>query len=127
MELSYCGLCCDECPAGKATRSGDRDALLKVARSWSKSFGARYTVEDVTCDGCKSTGGRLSRYCRECKVRPCAQGRGLGTCAECGDYPCDDLAAFLRMAPEAKRNLESARRKANAKKPKRAKRAKRVG
>ena len=112
MELAYCGLSCDECHAGKATRAGDRDALLKVARNWSKSFGAKYTIDDVTCDGCKSPGDRLSRYCHECKVRPCAQGRGLGTCAECGDYPCDDLAAFLRMAPEAKRNLEAAKRRA---------------
>ena len=121
MELAYCGLSCDGCHAGKATRSGDRDALLKTARAWSKGFGGKYTVEDVTCDGCKSTGGRLSRYCHECKVRPCAQGRGLGTCTECGEYPCDNLAAFLRMAPEAKRNLEAARRKAQAKKAKRGK------
>ena len=116
VELSYCGLSCDKCQAGTATRKGDRDMLARTAREWSKAFGSRYTVEDVTCDACKSPSARKSRYCRECKVRPCAQGRGLGTCAGCGDYPCDTLAAFLRTAPEAKRNLEAARRKAKAKK-----------
>jgi hypothetical protein len=120
-ELSYCGLSCNECQAGKATREGDRELLGKTARAWSKAFGSRYTVEDVTCDGCKSPGGRKSRYCRECKVGPCAEGRGLGTCAECGDYPCDNLAAFLRMAPEAKRNLEAERTKRKAKRGKKAK------
>jgi len=126
-KLSYCGLSCDECQAGKATRTGDRDALLKVSRAWTRSFGSKYTVDDVTCDGCRSPGGRRSRYCRECKVRPCAEGRGLGTCAECAEYPCDTLAAFLRMAPEAKRNLESARGKAKAKRSNSVKKDKKGG
>ena len=119
-ELSYCGLSCGKCQAGTATRKGDRELLGKTARAWSKAFGSRYTAEDVTCDGCRSQSGRKSRYCRECKVRPCAQARGLGTCAECAEYPCDTLAAFLRMAPEAKRNLEALRGKAKAKKGKKA-------
>lgn len=41
-----------------------------------------------TCDGCQSTGDKLSFYCSSmCSIRKCALEKGVLTCAHCDDYP----------------------------------------
>jgi hypothetical protein len=108
MERTYarCGLVCEECPAMRATRSGDGEALARTAAQWTRALGLEFTRDSIQCDGCLVEGGRRSAYCARCEVRPCAEARGVATCADCGDYPCEVLAAFLEHAPDAEENLE---------------------
>lgn len=105
---AYCGLDCRECDAYKATRAGDQEWKERLLRDWADRR-AEHALEDIECDGCKSA--RISGYCRElCSVRPCAMEKRVGTCAECGDYPCRKLKEYLSTDPVAKTNIERIRR-----------------
>jgi len=109
--IAFCGLICTECRAFLATRSGDKNERAKIARLWSKHFRRKFEAEDVLCDGCPRTDGRRSGYCRDvCDIRPCAQGRGLKSCAYCESYECEKLQKFFRMAPKAKLVLDKIRK-----------------
>ncbi len=80
---TYCGLYCGACPAYVATQEGH---IAEQAAKWQ----AR--VDDVTCFGCKTT--VVSKYCRSCEIKSCAQERGLESCAECDTFPCTLLISF---------------------------------
>jgi len=86
--IASCGLICTECPGYIATRSGDEEALAKVAAEWSVEYGGQIGTEDVRCNGCLSPDGPWMSHCSVCKIRACASGKGLDTCAGCDDYAC---------------------------------------
>jgi hypothetical protein len=95
--IAYCGLICDNCPAYRATRSGDPADLETVLIHWRETFDIPYLNEaDVVCDGCRAE-GRLNSYCRLCAVRSCAQAQGVSNCAFCSDYPCAELKRLLTV------------------------------
>jgi len=48
-------------------------------------------------------------HCAECEIRACGTGKNVETCAECTDYACDKLTAFLEYVPEAKMVLDGLR------------------
>ncbi len=103
-DIAYCGLNCRLCnlttilPAA-ATR------LREIMQNdgWEQ-FGAMLYPEfegfwkilaelagmRESCPLCKGGCGNP-----ECKLRLCAQDRGLKLCAECADYPCPDLREFF--------------------------------
>ena len=110
QNIAYCGLNCVECPANIARQTNDQELREKTAKAWS---GAGFTVkaEQVNCEGCHST-GELFFHCHQCGVRNCASGKGMNTCAECGEYPCEDkLQALWKQlnAPNAQKTLDSMR------------------
>jgi hypothetical protein len=109
--IVYCGLDCAKCPAYIATQADDREALEKTAVMWREQFNSPYiTADNIVCDGCSTTDGRLSGYCSICEIRACALERGLETCAPCAEYDgCGKLAAFHEHAPEAKATLDELR------------------
>jgi hypothetical protein len=87
--IGYCGYSCHFC----AARSDDPTVRQRLVDGWRKIFGhEHYTAENVCCDGCRSE-GRLAD--KQCAVRPCASARGVESCAECGDFPCDKLKRLL--------------------------------
>ena len=45
----------------------------------------------------------------DCKIRSCAQERGVDNCASCGDYACDPLTDFFRIVPQARETLDALR------------------
>ncbi len=90
----------------RATSTGDAEALAHTAAQWTKAFGIEFTRETIQCDGCLAVDGRRSAYCAGCEIRPCAEARGVATCADCDDYVCEVLSAFLEHAPDAEENLE---------------------
>lgn len=102
--VPVCGPRCDQCPAYKATQSGNRAELEHIAAEWTKGLGKTFTAEDILCDGCRVEGGRLSAYCATCEIRLCAQGKGHPTCAHCDDYPCARI-----VAPPAREALDKIR------------------
>lgn len=107
--ISFCGLECDKCPAYIAKTTNNNDLRIKTAKLWS-SVGFTIKPEDVNCDGCHSNGILLG-HCSTCKVRHCGLERGYTTCAECGDYPCQNLQTLWKElhAEEAKETLDSLR------------------
>ncbi|MDD2202019.1 MAG: DUF3795 domain-containing protein [Firmicutes bacterium] len=107
--IAYCGLVCDECPAYLATQADDDEMRSNIAAEWSESYGCALTKEDINCDGCLGTKGRIVGYCNECSIRLCAAERGMENCAHCSSYACDNLERFLKGAPAAKALLDSLR------------------
>jgi hypothetical protein len=83
--LAYCGFDCADCPAYKATQSGDIAEQKQVASRWSKAVGKPMSIEQILCDGCRAGGGRMVAYCAECPIRLCAVKRDYPTCAHCPD------------------------------------------
>jgi len=94
--VAYCGVTCTDCQAYLATQADDREALEQAAAGWREYFDTPdITVEDILCDGCLTSDGRLTGYCRQCKIRSCAAARGVINCAHCDEYACEELERFL--------------------------------
>ena len=105
-----CGLVCDrDCPAYRATQANDAEAIRRMAEEASRALGRDVDPADGWCDGCMTESTRKAACCRECGIRSCAIGRGCSMCAECGDYACEQLAAFLKETPSAKAVLDGLR------------------
>ncbi len=104
--IAYCGLDCSKCEGYLAAQSGDAQAIAEVAEKWSRQFHADVKPEHVVCDGCKADGRQSFHCANTCEIRKCAVARGVGTCADCADFPCKPLEAVLNFAPEAKENLQ---------------------
>ncbi len=108
--IAYCGLDCGSCPALLATRRGDMEALARVAERWGAGTGTTIGAESILCDGCKSSTGRINKFCAICEIKDCAVGRGLATCAGCEEYACERLRRFPPFEVEGKSNLDRIRR-----------------
>ncbi len=108
--IAACGLICNvDCPAYQATQANDAEAIRRMAEQASRALGREVSTDDGWCNGCMTEGPRKAACCRECGIRACAVGRGLSTCAECADYVCEQLSAFLQETPTAKAVLEGLR------------------
>ncbi len=108
--IAYCGIDCSACPAFIATMKNDDAEKEKVASLWAKQFGIAVTKENINCWGCKAEGKPISKYCElMCKIRGCARGKSLGTCADCPDFACRQLSEFLLHAGPICRNCEASR------------------
>ena len=113
--IAYCGLMCHDCPVVKAEERRDEAARRAVAQDWSAAYATLFPdglpVAEVHCGGCKGDEQALFVYCRECRIRPCARGRGHDTCAACHEYDgCRILSGFFEAAPEPRAVLEAIRR-----------------
>jgi Protein of unknown function (DUF3795) len=108
--IAACGLDCAVCPAYVAAMTNDEALRKKTAEEWTKAFGFDCKPEMVNCHGCFATDGIQVSHCDECEIRQCAvTGKSLENCAACHEYTyCGKLAAFLKQAPEAKKNLADA-------------------
>lgn len=108
--IAYCGLNCTQCPSLIATAANDIESLKATAKMAREQWGvADATWETVKCTGCKGTGVRIA-YCADCKIRECAEAKGMETCAHCDDYACCEvLNSFIAEVPDAKANLEAIR------------------
>jgi hypothetical protein len=52
-----------------------------------------YTAENVACEGCKSKGDKIAD--KQCKARPCAREKGLESCAQCDEFPCNKVKDLI--------------------------------
>jgi hypothetical protein len=87
--IGYCGYSCHLC----AARSDDPAVRQRLVDGWRKIFGhENYTAENVQCDGCLSE-GRIADT--QCKARPCAREKGLVSCADCDEFPCDKMRFLM--------------------------------
>jgi hypothetical protein len=108
IDIAFCGLDCGACPAFHAVERLTVEERRAVADKWNVEFGGTHTAADIDCVGCTHE-GRHAPYCSVCDIRRCAIERAVTTCAECTDYGCDKLAAFLANAPHARENLAALR------------------
>ncbi len=104
--IAYCGLDCSKCVGFIATQSGDPKELERVAEIWSVQFNTPIKPEHVVCDGCKGVGRKSYHCANSCKMPPCCSAKGIQTCIECKEYPCEELSFILDNVPEAKSALE---------------------
>jgi hypothetical protein len=104
--VAYCGLCCDLC--AERCRIPKQAAQLKnsMATEGWEFFGAEAHEEFADfwtllgriagggCRGCRAGGGFPG-----CEIRKCAKNRGVSTCADCAEYPCERVAGVGRTYP----------------------------
>jgi hypothetical protein len=87
--IGYCGYNCHLC----AAQSDDPLVRQQLVDGWRRIFGLQdYTAENVKCDGCRSDGRVADQVCQ---ARPCAQERGLESCACCDAFPCDKMKHLM--------------------------------
>jgi hypothetical protein len=64
-------------------------------------------VESVPCAGCRPARGRPSVMAgRACATYVCLEGRGLTSCSDCPDFPCDKLAPCAHQADRLPHNTK---------------------
>ncbi|MHA1907376.1 MAG: DUF3795 domain-containing protein [Candidatus Thorarchaeota archaeon] len=107
--IAYCGLDCDACPAKLAKMNDDDDLRTKMQQEWG-SDEYPLSMNDINCDGCKTSDGVHFKFCASCSVRKCASEKGVETCAHCDNYGCDILETWLSNAgDESLQRLEKLR------------------
>ncbi len=103
--VARCGFRCDECMA-YAANNRSRDDQARVASAWSKYFGLKISPEKIRCNGC--FGERCAEYDlpeSSCAVRACVTERGMNTCADCYDYPCEKIESRMNGVEEVIRRF----------------------
>ncbi len=106
--IAYCGLDCSKCDAYIATVENSETKRQTTAQKWTQIYKTDIKPEQVNCDGCKSSGIKFF-HCNNCEIRQCCISKEVENCAECENYICDNLAAFVKLAPEAGLALEKLR------------------
>ena len=104
--IAYCGLVCSSCPTFIATQNDDDLAREQTAKMIKEKFGLSFKPEEINCDGCLASGGRLIGFCHTCEVRKCGMERSVENCSVCEDQPCDKLNQFHEFSPDAKASFE---------------------
>ncbi len=97
-----CGVFCGDCEIYIAYSTDNVEGQKRIAREFSAE-GKSITREQVKCLGCK--GNANNPWRGPCKVRLCAEDKGVEFCYQCLDYPCDDLEKSLARHPGARENL----------------------
>jgi hypothetical protein len=107
--IGACGLNCNECSAYKATQANDLDAIMQTIAEWKIAHGGDFKPEEVWCDGCMSPSDRKCSHTNVCHLRACVVARGLANCAECNDYGCEKMTAFVGDVPQMRDALAALR------------------
>jgi len=105
-EVTYCGLYCGMCASRRripAQAEEFRASLVKegydffgkeipvLAEGWGPFRAVLDHLALNPCPGCRAGGGYPA-----CPIRACARDRGVTTCAECAEWPCDKSAFLAR-------------------------------
>lgn len=108
--MAFCGIDCSKCPALVAHQTNDQELRKKTAQEWAKMFDYQFKPEEIDCVGCTVAEGVHVGYCGMCEIRACAQKKKVMHCGHCDEYGCERLTKFVANVPDAKANLESARK-----------------
>jgi len=83
--LGVCGLYCGACNHYQASFPRNAHLLRELVKKDK-------TVEDPTCQGCRSD--KLYPHCSKCIIRECAEDKGIDHCGDCIEAPCEMLTKF---------------------------------
>ena len=100
-----CGLFCGDCKIYIAYSTNNLSAQRRIASEFAPEQGKALAPEQVKCLGCK--GNMSSVWRNNCKIRLCAEDRGVEFCYQCLDYPCEAIEKFFGKHPEARENLRT--------------------
>jgi Protein of unknown function (DUF3795) len=98
--VARCGFKCDECMAYVANNHS-YDDQVKVASAWSKYFGLEVPADKLRCNGCR--GERCADHNlpeASCPISACVVERGMNTCADCIDFPCEKMESRMKGVEE---------------------------
>jgi hypothetical protein len=97
-----CGLDCFNCPVHLAQSDGE------IRKRIMENVGVSY--EDAICGGCRSVNGvcPLGRKhgAKQCETYSCVIAKGIETCADCTDFPCDKLQPSENLPAGVPHNLK---------------------
>lgn len=85
-----CGLPCFECPPYLA--QFDDQLAEKIAGVFNLD------PEQIKCKGCRDENGAPAHLPMECRVYKCTHEAGMTTCAECDNFPCENLHPYRDQA-----------------------------
>ena len=104
--VSRCGFRCDKCPAFSGNNKTFADQL-KTASGWARYFGLKMAPDKIRCNGCLSEDcGGYDLPDSECPIRPCVLERGMNSCADCFDFPCEKLETRMKSVNDAIANFK---------------------
>ncbi|MBU1050726.1 DUF3795 domain-containing protein [Candidatus Bipolaricaulota bacterium] len=86
---AFCGLYSGACPV---YLKRDHDWIVKKVL---EEHGM--ALEDLHCDGCRTD--VLSPSCQHCATRDCAKRKGLDSCSQCSEMPCEGISGFGKVRP----------------------------
>ena len=97
-----CGLDCFNCPVHLATGNGEIRKQIMATKGVS--------FEDAACGGCRSVDGFCplvrKHGAKQCETFACVQKKGIETCADCADFPCDRLQPSGNLPAGVPHNLK---------------------
>jgi hypothetical protein len=102
-----CGLDCFNCHFYLARK--DKDAMNMV-ENLSKEY--NIPVDIMLCKGCRSHNGRIPLQkhvfgeAHRCAAYECSQGKGIGYCGDCDEFPCDNLHPYADKASDLPHNIK---------------------
>lgn len=105
--IGYCGLDCERCDAYLATIHDDQALREKTAKLWAELNGAPILPEHINCVGCRIDGVKTLFCDQLCKIRQCAQEKGVTTCGNCEDMEqCQKIRMVISENPDVMENLK---------------------
>jgi len=101
--VAACGLYCGSCGIYIATQENDSEKILQYAMVLNQSY------EDTLCDGCGAV--RKSLHCSKmCTFIDCIQQKGVTSCTDCDEFPCQALNEFKSKMPHRAEIIDSQKR-----------------
>jgi hypothetical protein len=91
-----CGIACFNCPAYLAN---DNEEIRKQLATQAQKNGilSKEAYDTAVCKGCRKEkgicpiGGIKTGSSDSCKIFKCILSKDIESCAECSDFPCDNL------------------------------------
>jgi hypothetical protein len=100
-----CGLFCGDCEVYIAYSTNNTESQRTIAKATGENKGKALAPEQVKCLGCK--GSMNSHWRTRCKIRECAEDKGMEFCYQCRQYPCQEMQSFLKTHSNAGENLRT--------------------
>jgi hypothetical protein len=106
-QMAYCGIYCEQCSFKAAAETKRPEHLANLPPKYNAPQYVPFkqeVLDGLACPGCKG-----DALCGPgCKIKVCASGKGLVSCAECGAFPCSILLDFANDGvPHHHRALEN--------------------
>lgn len=93
-----CGVFCQSCTVYIGSHEDPKRLEILADR-------LKCEPEDLHCSGCRSD--NRSFHCRSCRFISCAESKGVDFCAECQQYPCEEILLFQKQMPHRAELLET--------------------